>query len=263
MGCGANLKVTAISTPGVKKEQPEAPERRPHIARFKLPVEVLNGFENVLNVVTRKTLKRRKPNHLTDVPEPAGPSAVSDGTTLKEKQHEEKTKKKEMAMLGVSTEREQPPPAETAKPGSAASKHSGSWVNDIRESVVKELQEPQNASSLFQHIEEKPSDTSKFLKETDYEEAKVVHSPSSGAVNGDMSSLLSPEAPGMVSDDEEQSYDNETRRAARIELERSAQMEASRMAAFRRSEEDRVLEEQNGEMARMKNEAGSILSKYT
>lgn len=260
MGCGANLKVTAISTPSGKKEQPEAPERRSHIARFKLPAEVLTGFENVLKVVTRKTAKRRKPNHLTDVPEPAGPSAVSDGATLKERQHEEKTKKKEMAVLGVSPEKEQPPPSEMMKPSSAEQKHSGSWVSGLRDSVVKDLKEAENSSSLFQHVDEKPNDTSKLGKETDYEEAKAVQF--SAAVNEDLSSLMSPEAPGMLSEDEEQSYDNETRRAARLELERSAQVEASRMAADLRLEGDRALEEQKEELARMENEAGSILSKY-
>jgi len=263
MGCGANLKVTAISTPSGKKEQPEAPERRSHIARFKLPAEVLNGFENVLKVVSRKTAKRRKPNHLTDVPEPAGPSAVSDGATLKERQYEEKTKKKEMAVLGVSPGKEQPPPSEMEKPRPADQKKSGSWVSGLRDSAVKDLKEAENPSALFQHVDELPNDTTRLGKETDYEEAKVVQSPNSAAMNEDIASLLSPEAPGMLSEDEEQSYDKETRRAARMELERSVQVEASRMAADMRLEGDRALEEQKGELARMENEAGSILSKYT
>lgn len=260
MGCGANLKVTAISTPSGKKDpQPEAQERRWHIPRFKLPTEVLSGFENVLKVVTRKTIgKRRKPNHLTDVPAPAGPSAVSDGATLKEMQHEEKTMKRQMSVLGSSSGKEAASPVELEKPLAANSKQSGSWVSDARDSIVNSSKTPLHDDSLFQHVSEQPADISKTIKDTDYEEGKSSAKP----VQEEEAELLSPDAPGMLSEDEEQAYDNETRRAARLELERSAQVEATRMAARKRSEEEKELEEQQDAISRMEGEAASIMSKY-
>lgn len=87
MGCGATLKVNAITQPTNREDQsksPERPFRRTHF-RYKLPAEVLQGFAEVLKIVSRKSEKRKKPQ----VAEPSELSAnVSQLDHISNKQSE-------------------------------------------------------------------------------------------------------------------------------------------------------------------------------
>lgn len=270
MGCGASLKVTAISQP-VNKKDHEVEEKHFRVTRFKfkLPAEVLQGLADVLQITARKSDKRRRP-------QVAEPSEVSmDQLLSSQTSHQpDSSHPTHQKNHRFSLPDPVPPPedvkemkvtkAESLKPqafsatGAARSMDAspGLEVEDLSESgqaqavpLVKqatiEAQElhTEKQQSMFTRVEERELPEPQPLDESD---------------------LLSPEAPRVLPDEEESTSgpDLSAQRFARQERDKQVQEEAERLAQAKRQQAETVLEAQKSEMAKIEGAAQSILSKY-
>lgn len=267
MGCGANLKVTAISQPTNKKDH-EVEERQFRVTRFKfkLPAEVLQGLADVLQITARKSDKRRRP-------QVAEPSEVSmDQLLSSQASHQpESSHPTHQKNHRFSLPDPVPPPedvrelkatkAESLKPqafpttGAAHSMDASPdlEVEDLSESGQVALVKQPTIEAQVLHTEKQQSMFTR-VEERELPEPQAV----------DDSGLLSPEAPRVLPDEEENAAgpDLSAQRFARQERDKEVQGEAERLAQAKRQQAEVALEAQKSEMAKMEGAAQSILSKY-
>ena len=282
MGCGASLKVTAISQPTNKQESSggDRPFKRTHF-RFKLPAEVLQGFGELLKITARRTEKRKKPQ----IPEPSEVSMEHSNPTNRQSDfHDEATNHDDSKSMEAFAPHDSPdipaivePPARPVPPPLPAGKLMVEERKELKE--TKEEQKEEEKTVLKKEKTETEVirvDNSGSVEAEEFSMKKqksifyrVDDQRSEGedgsAKNEEIeeSDLLSPEAPRVLPDEGfEDEADSGPRKAARIELEKKAQEEAERIASQKRQLDEEVLEEQRGKMKGMEDAAQSILSKY-
>lgn len=283
MGCGASLKVTAISQPTNKKKEAEEENKPFRVTRFKfkLPSEVLQGFGDVLKIITRKSEKRRRPLV-------AEPSEVSVDQLLSSQSshhpshldssvHEAKTHVQnhrfslpETVLPPVEVKEDHVTKAASLLPlpfvaaESSASKDAspGLEVEDLSsdpghiEAQAFALTKQQTIEAQVLSLDNQPSMFTRVEEQMDVEQERVKAL--------DESDLLSPEAPRVLPEEEEEEPvpDLSAQRSARLERDRLAKEEAERLAQNSRQQAEAALAAQESEIAQMEGAAQSILSKY-
>lgn len=258
MGCGTSLKVTAISQPTSKKEVEEE-VRAFKITRFKfkLPTEVLQGFGVVLKLVTRKPEKRRreKDKERSEIP---GEQLLTSHHT---NHSDTNTHNPRFSLPEASSELKEELVSlrpQTIQPCESAYSKNTSYVEDGEEGKERgagriETMEmkAEGRQSMFVRVEEGVSDSGLHVqrpKTSDWNE----------------SDLQSPEAPHVLSDEEEEggAADLSMQRQLREERDRQAAEAANLIASTQRQHAEASLEAQKTALTRMEDAAQSILSKY-
>ncbi len=264
MGCGASLKVTAIVQPTNKKELAEENHHfRVTRFKFKLPAEVLQGFADTLNIITRKPEKRHRPQI-------AEPSEVSmDQLLSSQVSHEPLTQvgsshqshqknhrfslpdpvvppKEERVIKAASLKQQAVPAIESAYSKDASPGLEVEDLSDTGQVQAAPLAKQQTIETQVMHAEKQQS------MFTRVEEPQVL----------DENELLSPEASRVLPEEEESKPDLSAQRFARQERDKQAQEEAERLAQAKRQQAEAILDAQKGEMAKMEDAAHGILSKY-
>jgi len=267
MGCGASLKVTAISQPTNKKDHEEE-EKHFRVTRFKfkLPAEVLQGLADVLKLTSRKAEKRSRR-------QVAEPSEVSmDQLLSSQPSHQEISSHTHQKGHRFSLPDPVTPPEDVKElqvtKAASLKPHAFPAIDTARSKdaspslEVEDISEPGQAVPLAKqttieaqamHTEKQPS------MFTRVEERELPHNQLL-----DEDDLLSPEAPRVLPEEEESGsgLDLSAQRLARHERDKQAQEEAERLAQVNRQQAETVLEAQKSEMAKMEGAAHSILSKY-
>lgn len=272
MGCGASLKVTAISEPAKKKEvEEESKPFRVKRFKFKLPTEVLQGFGEVLKIITRKSDRRRRP-------QVAEPSEVSDALLSSQsshhpshldssvpdaKPHNHRFSLPEAVPPHVEVREDEVVKAASLLPlpfaaaESAASKDASPGLDledlssDLGHIEAQAFTKPQSIEAQVLAVDRQPSMFTRV--EEQQERVKEL----------DESDLLSPEAPRVLDEEEEEpSPDLSAQRSARLERDRLAKEEAERLAQASRQQAETALAARESEIAQMQDAAQSILSKY-
>ena len=292
MGCGASLKVTAISQPTSKKE-PEEDNKAFKVTRykFKLPTEVLQGFGAVLKIITRKTEKR----HRQQVAEPSEISMDQLLSSQSSHQHvshpdnsESHSKNHRFSLPEAVAVRENPvTKAVSLKPLPAVAIESGASkdaspgleseelpanTRQIEAQTFSKQQSIEAQEHLPDHTEHVEAQAFSKQQTIEAQVLSLDNEPSmftrvekeAEVERIDESDLMSPEAPRVLDEAEEDSPgpDLSAQRFARQERERLAQEEAERLAQATRQQAEAVLAVQNSEITKMQDAAQNILSKY-
>lgn len=266
MGCGASLKVAAITQPTSRKELEEENKHfRVTRFRFKLPAEVLQGFGDVLKIVARKSEKRRRPQI-------AEPSEVSVDQLMSSQPSQAHSWRPDnpppqnhrFSLPGPAVEPSEEKAVKTEslfaaavpRTESAYSKKNSSVLEDKEAEPVEAVVKQQTIEAEVMHLEQRPS----MFTRVEEQKEDVVSAMDQLAE----SDLLSPEAPRTLPEEEEDApaVDLTAQRQAREARDRQAQEEAERLAQEKRLEAESVLEAQKTEIAKMEDAAQSILSKY-
>lgn len=292
MGCGANLKVTAISQPISKKESED--DNKPFRVtrfKFKLPTEVLQGFGAVLKIITRKTEKR----HRQQIAEPSEMSVDHLLSSQSSRQHvshpdssDPPSKNHRFSLPEAVSVREDPvTKAATLKPQpdvpveSSASKdaspgldyeelpantgHIEAQTFTKQQSIEAQVHLPDHSEHIEAQTFHKQQTIEAQVLSLDNEPSMFTRVENEAAVEmPDESDLLSPEAPRVIGEEEEENPgpDLSEQRFARQVRERLAQEEAERLAQATRQQAEAVLAAQTSEITKMQDAAQNILSKY-
>lgn len=292
MGCGASLKVTAISQPTNKKE-PEEDNKAFRVTRFKfkLPTEVLQGFGAVLKIITRKTDKRHRPQ-IAEPSEVSGDQLLSSQSSHQHTSHPDSSdphSKNHRFSLpeAVSVREDQVTKAASLKPlpvvavESGASKDASPGIESIdlpsntghieaqtfskQQSIEAQLHLPDHIEHIEAQTFPKQQTIEAQVLSLDNEPSMFTRVEKEAEVERlDESYLMSPEAPRVLDEEEEEDPgpDLSAQRSARQERDRLAQEEAERLAQATRQQAEAVLAVQNSEIAKMQDAAQNILSKY-